>query len=108
MVVSNSKVNTIRKYICKNNLDGFFGIEVNINWKGMPQEGQLPEFFCLENELRTVALYNAFENFGHKQQGGTLFLLLGSWLQGCIMLVKTIWEDGLGCSFGSILVTRFK
>jgi hypothetical protein len=32
-VTNNSKVNAIRRYVRKNDLDGFFGAEANINWK---------------------------------------------------------------------------
>ncbi len=91
-VVSNSKVNAIRKYACKNDLDGLFGIEANINWKGMPPEGQLLEFFSSENKLQTVASYNTFENFGHKQQGGTFGLAFGQ----LASKVQDIGQDDLG------------
>ena len=91
-VVSNSKVNAIRKYACKNDLDGFFGIKANINWKGMPPEGQLLEFFHSENELQTVASYNTFENFGCKQQGGTFGLAF----RQLASKVQDIGQDDLG------------
>jgi hypothetical protein len=55
--VINSKVNATRKYARKNDLDAFFGIEANINWKCMPPEGQLLEFFHSKNELQKVASF---------------------------------------------------
>jgi hypothetical protein len=70
-VTNNSKVNAIRRYALMNELDGFLGVEVNIIWKKMPDEGQLPELFRSENAIRTVASFNWFENYGRKQQGRT-------------------------------------
>jgi hypothetical protein len=34
-VTNNSKVNIIRRYVRKNDLDGFFGAKANIDWKKM-------------------------------------------------------------------------
>ena len=76
-VIGNDKVNAIRRYARKHDLDAFFGVEANINWKKMPEEGQLPELFRSENAIRTVASYNTFENWGRKQQGGTFGLAFG-------------------------------
>jgi hypothetical protein len=76
-VIGNKKVGAIRAYACKHDLDAFFGTEVNINWKKMPEAGQLPELFCLENSIHTVALYNKFENWGRIQQGETFGLAFG-------------------------------
>jgi hypothetical protein len=59
------------------NLDAFFGVEANINWKKMPEEGQLPELFHSENAISTVASNNTFENWGRKKQGGTFGLAFG-------------------------------
>jgi hypothetical protein len=50
------------------------GVQVNINWKKLPNEGQLPELFRSENAIHTVASFNRFENYGRKQQGGTFGL----------------------------------
>jgi hypothetical protein len=59
MVTNNSKViNAIRRYVRKNNLDGFFAAEANINWKNISDEGQLPELFHSENAIRTVVSFN--------------------------------------------------
>jgi hypothetical protein len=58
MVMNNSKVNAIRRYVYKHDLDGFFGAETNINWKKMPDKGQLPELFCLENVIHMVSSFN--------------------------------------------------
>jgi hypothetical protein len=76
-VIGNDKVNAIRRYVRKHDLDSFFGVESNIKWKKMPEEGQLPELFHSENAIRTVASYNTFENWGRKQQGGTFGLAFG-------------------------------
>jgi hypothetical protein len=76
-VIGNDKVNAIRRYARKHDLDAFFGVEANINWKKMPEEGQLLELFRSENAIRTVASYNTFENWGRKQQGGTFGLAFG-------------------------------
>jgi hypothetical protein len=59
MVTNNSKVNDIRRYAYKHDLDVFFfGAETNNNWKKMPDEGQLPELFHSENVIRTVSSFN--------------------------------------------------
>jgi hypothetical protein len=76
-VIGNEKVNAIRRYARKHDLDAFFGVEANINWKMMPDEGQLPELFRSENATRMVTSYNSFENWGRKQQGGTFGLAFG-------------------------------
>jgi hypothetical protein len=47
-IVGNRKVNAIRRYALKHDLDAFFGAEVNINWKKMPESGQLLELFRSE------------------------------------------------------------
>lgn len=65
MVTNNSMVNAIRRYLRKNNLDGFFGAETNINWKKMSDKGQLPELFQSENAIHTVVSFNQFKNWGH-------------------------------------------
>jgi hypothetical protein len=57
MVTNNSKVNAIRSYVRKNDLDVFFGAKANINWKKMSEEGQLPELFCSENAIHTVVSF---------------------------------------------------
>ena len=44
-VVSNTKVLALCHWIRKYDLDGFFGVKGNLNWKRMPPEGRLPEFF---------------------------------------------------------------
>jgi hypothetical protein len=75
MVTNNSKVNAIRRYAYKHDLDGFFGAETNINWKKMPDEGQLSELFCSEHAIQTVSSFNRFENWGRRQQGGTFNLV---------------------------------
>jgi hypothetical protein len=76
-VIGNSKVRAITRYAQKHDLDAFFGAEVNINWKKMPEAGQLPELFRSENAIQTVASYNKFENWGKLQQGGTFGLAFG-------------------------------
>jgi hypothetical protein len=76
-VTNNSKVNAIRRYVRKNDLDGFFGAKANINWKKMSDEGQLPELFCSENAIHTMVSFNQLENWGHQQQGGTFGLVFG-------------------------------
>ena len=38
-MIGNEKVNAIRRYARKHDLDAFFGVEANINWKKMPEEG---------------------------------------------------------------------
>ena len=91
-VSSNNKVNAIRKYACKNDLDGFFGTEANINWKGMPGEGQLPILFHSENAIWMVTSYNTFENFGHKQQGSTFGLAF----RQLVTKVQDVGSDALG------------
>jgi hypothetical protein len=48
------------------------GVEVNINWKKMPNEGQLPELFRSENAIHTVASFNRFENYGRNSKVGFL------------------------------------
>jgi hypothetical protein len=63
-VTNNSKVNAIRRYVRKNDLDGFFGAEANINWKKMSDEGQLPVLFRSKNAIHTVVSFNRFENWG--------------------------------------------
>lgn len=42
-VRENSKVAAIQKWIKKFDVDGFFGVKSNLNWKRMPQEGKLQE-----------------------------------------------------------------
>jgi hypothetical protein len=42
-IVGNSTVNAIRQYSHNHELDAFFGVKANINWKKMPAEGQLPK-----------------------------------------------------------------
>jgi hypothetical protein len=37
-IIGNATVNTIRQYSRKHDLDGFVGVEANINWKMMPEE----------------------------------------------------------------------
>ena len=55
-------------------------------------DGQLPEFFCSENALRTVVAYNSHENYGWKQQGGTFGLAFGQLASA----VKRVDDTGLG------------
>jgi hypothetical protein len=76
-VVGNRKVNAIQRYALKHDLDAFFGAEVNINWKKIPESGQLPELFHSENTIRTISSYNKFENWGRLQQGGRFGLAFG-------------------------------
>jgi hypothetical protein len=76
-VTNNSKVNTIRRCVRKNDLNGFFGAEANINWKKMSDEGQLSELFHSGNAICTMVSSNQFENWGHRQQGGTFGLVFG-------------------------------
>jgi hypothetical protein len=97
MVTNNSKVNAIRRYAYKHDLDGFFGAETNINWKKMPDEGQLPELFHSEDAIRTVSSFNRFENWGRRQQGGTFGLVLDNWLLRSEMLAVMTSVNGLGC-----------
>jgi hypothetical protein len=92
MVMNNSKVNAIRIYVYKHDLDGFFGAEININWKKMPDEGQLPELFCSENAIQTVSSFNQFENWGRRQQGGTFGLVFGQ----LASKVQDVGSDDLG------------
>ena len=92
MVTNNSKVNAIRRYAYKHDLDGFFGAETNINWKKMPDEGQLPELFHSENAIRTVSSFNRFENWGRRQQGGTFGLVFGQ----LASKVRDVGSDDLG------------
>jgi hypothetical protein len=89
-------------------LDAFFGVEANINWKKMLEEGQLLELFRSENAIRTVASYNTFENRGRKQQGGTFGLALVNWPQKYTTWVVMILADGHGCCFGVGTDTRFE
>jgi hypothetical protein len=65
-VTNNSKVNAIRRCALKNELDGVFGVEANINWKKMPDEGQLPELFRSEDAICTVASFNWLKNYERK------------------------------------------
>jgi hypothetical protein len=58
----------------------------------MPEEGQLPELFCSENAIRTVASYNTFKNWGRKQQGGTFGLAFGQ----LASKVHDVGSDDLG------------
>ena len=58
VTINNPKVSALKKWMRKYDVDGFFGAEGNVNWKKMPTDGRLPEFFCLENALRMVAAYN--------------------------------------------------
>ena len=44
-IVGNTKVPALRHWIRTYNLNSFFGVEGNLNWKCMPPEGRLPEFF---------------------------------------------------------------
>jgi hypothetical protein len=67
-VIGNEKVNAIRQYARKHDLDAFFGVEANINWKKMPEEGQLLELFHSENAIRTVASYNTFKNWAENSR----------------------------------------
>ena len=76
-VVGNRKVNAIRRYALKHDLDAFFGAQVNINWKKVLESGQLPELFHSENAICTISSYNKFENWGRLQQGGTFGLAFG-------------------------------
>jgi hypothetical protein len=56
----------------------FFAVnESKINWARMPRQGRLPELFCSENDLRTVAAFNSNESFALKQFGGTFQLAMG-------------------------------
>jgi hypothetical protein len=91
-VTNNSKVNAIRRYVRKNDLDGFFGAEANINWKKMSDEGQLPELFQSENAIRTMVSFNRFENWGRQQQGGTFGLVFGQ----LASKVQEVGSDDLG------------
>jgi hypothetical protein len=106
-VVSNSKVNAIRKYACKNDLDGFLGIEANIKWKGMPPEGHLLSFFS-ENKSKQYLHTLHFKTLVANSKVAYLVLLSGSWLQRCRTLDKTIWDNGLGCFFRGMLATGSK
>jgi hypothetical protein len=85
-VIGNEKVNAIRRYARKHDLDAFFGVEANINWKMMPEEGQLLELFHSENS------YNTFKNWGRKQQGGTFGLAFGQ----LASKVHDVGSDDLG------------
>jgi hypothetical protein len=88
-----SKVKTIRRYVRKNDLDGFFGAEANINWKKMSEDkGQLPELFWSENAIRTMVSFNRFENWGRQQQGGTFGLVFGQ----LASKVQEVGSDDLG------------
>jgi hypothetical protein len=91
-VVGNRKVNAIRRYALKHDLDAFFGAEVNINWKKMPESGQLPELFCSENAIRTISSYNKFENWGRLQQGRMFGLAFGQ----LASKVSDVGSDDLG------------
>lgn len=75
--ISNNRVNAIRRWSRKHDVDAFFGVEPNLNWKKMPREGRLPELFRSENALRTTSSFNTHENFGKVQQGGTFGLAFG-------------------------------
>jgi hypothetical protein len=47
-------VNGIPVHVVGNDLDVFFGVEANINWKRMLEEGQLSKLFCSENAIHIV------------------------------------------------------
>jgi hypothetical protein len=47
-VTNNSKVNAIRRYALKNELDGVFGVEANINWKKCQTRGNSRSCFILK------------------------------------------------------------
>jgi hypothetical protein len=74
---SNYKVNIISHYAWRHDLNGFFGMEMNLNWKWRLKEGQLLELFHAENAIHTISSYNTFENFGQQQQGGPFGLAFG-------------------------------
>jgi hypothetical protein len=76
----------------KNDLDGFFGAEANINWKKMSDEGQLPELFQSKNAIHTVVSFNRFENWGCQQQGHTFCLVFGQ----LASKVQEVGSDDLG------------
>ena len=92
VTINNPKVSALKKWMRKYDVDGFFGAEGNVNWKKMPTDGQLPEFFRSENALRTVAAYNSHENYGRKQQGGTFGLAFGQLASA----VKNVGVDDTG------------
>ena len=91
----NNKVNVICRWIQKYDVDGFFGVESNLNWKMMPQDGKLPELFRSKNAIHTVTGHNTHKNFGHRQQGGTFGMVFGQ----LASRVKDVGsnEAGLGC-----------
>jgi hypothetical protein len=67
-VIGNEKVNDIRRYARKHNLDAFFGIEANINWKKMLEEGQLHQGreFIANGALENGAFCTVFSENFHK------------------------------------------
>ena len=76
-IINNSKVSALHGWLRKYDMDGFFGVEGNINWRKMPPYGCLDEFFRSETALRTVASFNTHKNLGRKQQCGTFALACG-------------------------------
>ena len=92
VMINNPKVLALKKWMRKYDVDGFFGAEGNVNWKKMPTDGQLPEFFRSENALRMVAAYNLHKNYGRKQQGGTFSLAFGQLASA----VKNVGVDNTG------------
>jgi hypothetical protein len=104
-IIGNATINAIRQYSRKHDLDAFFGVEANINWKKMPEEGQLPKLFHSENVIFMVASYNTYKNWSRKQQGGTFSLAFGQ-LASKVQDVGSDPLGGCGCYSRAGMDTR--
>ena len=78
-IINNSKVLVLHRWLWKYDVDGFFGVESNLNWKKMPPHGGLDEFFHSEMAMQTVASYNTHDNFGQNSKG---YVWFGIWKLG--------------------------
>ncbi len=78
-VIGNEKVNAIRQYAWKHDLDAFFGVEENISWKKMPKV--IPRHFWTLPLLTIICPDPSSMIFSHSWWSQWITLLLALLLQ---------------------------
>jgi len=74
---NNEKVSELKHFFASSDLDLFSGCESNLNWKCLPDQIQLKEWFHSANSCRTFATNNTHEHFGKFQFGSTFWIAAG-------------------------------
>lgn len=78
-VYNNSSVTSLRQWLYEINPDIFLGCEPQINWKKMPWDGKLRNWFRTGEQQRITFGYNIHEAHLHnrRQYGGTFIIVSG-------------------------------